>query len=204
MEKDKNSQMKFDEIFTVTYGEDSVEYGYVSGNNKLVYVKAGMGGSYEGSHNKYLRIARRLNERCGCSVVCVSNPISLPIALDKAIIDDLICRYGILDSEINFFGHSNGGVKGLELSCSGVRFNKMVLVNMPLMINFHRTVERIKAIPKTRIITVYGEYDPSYNYIPFLERKELSNLEIIRCSGADHNFAGKLDEFIELSNRLIN
>ncbi|MBQ7343719.1 MAG: hypothetical protein IJW53_03020 [Clostridia bacterium] len=204
MEMDNNSQMNFDEAYTVSYGENSVEYGYVAGDNRLVYIKAGMGGGFEGDRSKYLRIARRLNERYGCSVVSVSNPAPLPIAIDKAIIDDLIHRHGIHGSEISFFGHSNGGVKGLELSCVGIGFKKMVLVNMPLMINFHKTVDRIKATPKTRIIAVYGEYDPSYKYIPFLERKGLSNVEIVKFQGVDHNFEGRLDEFVELADRLMS
>ena len=204
MEWDNNSQMRFDEVYTVSYGEDSVEYGYVSGDDRLVYIKAGMGGSYEGDHSKYLRIARRLNKRCGCSVVSVANPSPLPISVDKAIVDDLIHRHGISDSRISFFGHSNGGVKGLELADTGIKFDKMVLVNMPLMINFHKTVQRIKAIPGTRIIAVYGEHDPSYKYIPFLERKGLSNVEIVKYPSVDHNFDGRLDEFVELSDSLMS
>ena len=56
---------------------------------------------------------------------------------------------------------------------------------------------------KTKKITVYGEKDPTYTYIPFLECNKLMNLEIIRIPDADHLFKGKLEEFIELSDIIM-
>lgn len=192
--------MKFDEINNIYYENDIVEYGYVSGNNKVVYIKSGMGGSYQGYENKYLRIARRVNEKCGCSVVCVSNPVPLPTVVDHTILEKLIRDHDIYNPELLFFGHSNGCIKGLELGMSGIPFSKMILVNMPLMINFHKTVQCINAMSETNIVTVYGEKDPSYRYIPFLETKNLRNVEILKVAGADHNFKGMMEKFIELSD----
>ena len=79
----------------------------------------------------------------------------------------------------------------------------MVLINMPLMQNFHKTVNWIKLIPTTEMVTVYGQKDPSYSYIPFLECKNLSNVEIVKIQGADHNFRGMMSEFLELSDMLL-
>lgn len=80
----------------------------------------------------------------------------------------------------------------------------MVLVNMPLMMNFHKTVQWINAMPEANIVTVYGETDPSYRYIPFLETKKLENVEILKVAGADHNFKGMMEEFIELSDIIVS
>ena len=145
----------------------------------------------------------RLHDKYDCSVICVSNPVPLPITVDKKILCEFLNVNGINNPEIFFFGHSNGGIKGLELAANGVAFKRMVLVNMPLMLNFHKTVQWINAIPETDIVTVYGEKDPSYNYIPFLECKNLSNVEIVKIHGADHNFRGMMGEFLELSDILI-
>ena len=195
--------MSFDIVSEIEHEGQIVDFGYIKGNNKIVYIKAGMGGSYHGYENKYLKIAHRLNKKCGCSIICVSNPVPLPIAVDKTILDNFIKEHGIQNPQMFFFGHSNGCVKGLELGASGIPFTKMVLVNMPLMLNFHKTVQWIVSMPETYIVTVYGETDPSYRYIPFLETKNLENVEILKVAGADHNFKGMMEQFIELSEKVI-
>ena len=195
--------MNFDTVSEIEHEGQIVDYGYIKGNSKIVYIKAGMGGNYLGYENKYLRIARKLNEKHGCSVICVSNPTPLPISVDQTILGAFIKDNDINDPEMFFFGHSNGCVKGLELGASGIAFTRMLLVNMPLMLNFHKTAQWINAMPKTDIVTVYGETDPSHRYIPFLKNRNLGNVEIIKVAGADHNFKGMMENFIELSEMLI-
>ena len=153
--------LEFDYISKIEHESDVVEYGCVVGNNKIVYIKAGMGGNYLGYENKYLKIARKLNEKHGCSVLCVSNPTPLPISVDQTILDAFIKDNDINNPEMFFFGHSNGCVKGLELGASGITFTRMLLVNMPLMINFHKSIEALSEISQKRVIFVYGEHDPS-------------------------------------------
>ena len=193
----------FDKIGKIICNGNEVEYGFISGDNRVVYIKSGMGGSYLGYEDKYLKIADRLHERCGCSVICVSNPVPLPIDVDLAILNEFVKSLGCDNPEIYFFGHSNGCVKGLEIAAKGILFKRMVLINMPLMQNFHKTVNWIKLIPTTEMVTVYGQKDPSYSYIPFLECKNLSNVEIVKIQGADHNFRGMMSEFLELSDMLL-
>ena len=195
--------MIFDAVCEIEYEGQIVDFGYIKGNNKIVYIKAGMGGNYLGYENKYLKIARKLNVKHGCSVICVSNPTPLPISVDQTILGAFIKDNDINDPEMFFFGHSNGCVKGLELGTSGIAFARMVLVNMPLMLNFHKTAQWINAMPKTDIVTVYGETDPSHRYIPFLKNRNFGNVEIVEVAGADHNFKGMMEQFIELSEKLI-
>ena len=195
--------MNFDTVSEIEHEGQIVDYGYIKGNSKIVYIKAGMGGNYLGYESKYLKIARKLNEKHGCSVICVSNPTHLPISVDQTILGVFIKDNDINNPEMFFFGHSNGCVKGLELGASGIAFTRMVLINMPLMINFHKTAQWINAMPKTDIVTVYGETDPSHRYIPFLKNRNLGNVEIIKVAGADHNFKGKTEQFIELSEKVI-
>ena len=194
----------YDNVYKIAVNEGEVEYGCVSGNGKIVYIKAGMGGNFLGYEDKYLKIARGLNERFGCSVICASNPCPLPILADKMIIDEFLSRHKTCTAELFFFGHSNGGVKGLELAASGVPFERMVLVNMPLMLNFHKTVQWINASPETNIVAVYGEKDSSYRYIPFLQIKNFQNVEIVKIADADHNFKGMIKEFIVLADKVMN
>ena len=195
--------LKFDCVFRLEFEGNIVEGGCMVGNNKIVYIKSGMGGSYLGYEDKYLKIANLLHDKYGCSVICVSNPVQLPISVDKTILCDFIKEYGVNNHEMFFFGHSNGGAKGLELAASGIAFKRMVLINMPLMLNFHKMVNWIQSIPETEIVTVYGDKDPSCSYIPFLENKKLSNVEILKIQGADHHFKGMMETFIELSENVM-
>ena len=55
--------------------EDGLQIGYglIHGNDRIVIIKAGAGGSYTGFEEKYLRIARRLHDAYGCTVLSLSN-----------------------------------------------------------------------------------------------------------------------------------
>ena len=62
--------MQFDNTVQV----DNIDYGFIKGNNSIVFIKSGLGGDCFGYENKYLKIALRLKERYGCSVIVASNP----------------------------------------------------------------------------------------------------------------------------------
>ena len=197
--------MNFDELYRIGAENDHIEYGCIVGSNKIVYIKVGMGGSYVGYEEKYLKIARRLHDNYGCSVICVSNPLphGRSIKIDQIIIQDFVKRHNVQNPEMFLFGNSNGCVKGLEMAEGGTTFKKMVIVNMPLMEDFHKNVDRMKAISETKIRAVYGEKDPSWKYIPFLELSNLENVEIVKIPRADHNFRGMTERFIELADWLM-
>ena len=188
----------------VSQYDDRIEFGVIKGNSKIVFIKPGLGGSYLGYEEKYLKIAMRLHQNFGCSVICVSNPHDNKkhIDSDREIIEQYISDNNITHAELFYFGHSNGGIKGLELASSGISFCKMLLVNMPLMINLHKTKKYITEIPKTEIIAIYGEKDPSFSYTPFLDGL-FENVKISSFPQADHHFKGFLDEFISLSDLLM-
>jgi len=190
--------------YNYTLKNEDIYYGFVKGNNKIVFVKPGLGGNYSGYENKYLRIARQLNEKYGCSVIVASNPEEKRnhFNSDKQILEQYISENNITSPEFFFFGNSNGGVKGLELANNGVAFRKMVLVNMPLMLNFHKTKRYVSAIPQTDIVAIYGQHDQSVPYLPFFEGK-FENVKVLTVPNADHNFKGLLNEFIDLSDYLM-
>lgn len=191
--------------FDYTFSNNNIDYGFINGDNRIVFIKSGLGGDYLGYENKYLKIALRLNERYGCSVIVASNPNNgtKHTEIDKQIIEDYILEHHICSPELFFFGHSNGGIKGLEMINEGVEFTKMVLVNMPLMINFHKTKQYITLATQTEIVAIYGQHDPSFPYVPFLDGK-LHDVKVVTVSNADHHFKGMLNDFINLSDMLIS
>ena len=191
--------------YDYTVKNHRIDYGFVWGDHRMVFVKPGLGTDHMGYENKYLRMARRLRETYGCSVIVASNPHdgASHAESDKYILEQFAAEHGIDSPELFFFGSSNGGIKGLELTDHGGAFRKMVLVNMPLMINFHKTKRYISAMPQTDIFAVYGERDPSFPYIPFLNGK-FGNLQVLTVPAADHNFKGMIEEFIGFSDLLMN
>ena len=191
--------MNFD--YTVCSG--GIEYSILRGGHKIVFIKTGLGMDRIEPHSKYVTMAQRLHETDGCGVVVATNPNDgvSHAESDRLMLERCLEESGICIPELFFLGNSNGGVKGLELTAHGVTFQKMILVNMPLMINFHRTKGYISRIPQTAILAVYGERDPSVSYVPFLDGK-FENVMVMRVPGADHNFQGMDDAFIGLSDWL--
>ena len=185
--------------FDYTVRLDGIEYGGVRGSSTIVFIKTGLGTAEICPDSKYWVMARRLHERDGCSVIVATNPHDgrRHAEYDRAILERYTAEQGIGEPELFFFGNSNGCLKGLEMTAGGVVFQKMVLVNMPLMINFHRTKGYISRIPQTSILAVYGERDPSVSYVPFLDGK-FENVTVMRVPGADHNFKGMEETFVGL------
>ena len=199
--------MAFDLTNTVVRPDGlKAEYGLIYGNNRgchrVIIIKAGAGGSYIGYEEKYLKIARRLRDTHGCAVLCLSNYASDSFERgDAAVIRELLAGMGG-EIQLYYVGNSNGSTQGLLSATQYFDFRRMVLVNMPLMMNFHKIKEALNRAD-TEIRFVYGEKDPSISYVPFLRnagQKEgnLARVEIVTVKGADHNFAGMTDAFLEL------
>lgn len=185
--------------FDVTNDECVVPYAYIKGDTRVVVIKAGLGGDYAGYENKYLQIASILNRKYGVTVICISNPEqNFEGVSDVDILAALMEEEKIKEPEIYFVGVSNGATKGLRLAAQELKIKHLLLVNMPLMVNYHKTVKYISACSETEITLVCSERDPSFNYMPFLELKHFSNLKLIRVPDADHQFTGMLREFIYL------
>ena len=182
----------------------NLTYGVIKGGERILFIKVGLGSDHLGYENKYLKMAVGLRESYGISVIVASNPYDNQshIEEDRSAISQYIAEAGFGVTELLFFGHSNGGIKGLALTEEGVAFSKMLLVNMPLMINFHKTKRYISGIPATCIFAVYGEQDPSFPYTPFIENK-FDNLKVIKIPRANHTFEGMLEDFIALPRLLL-
>ena len=176
-----------------------VPFGYINGSDDVLIVKAGKGGDYRGYDNKYLRIATLIKQKYGYTVICISNPADVnEVAYDVEIISYVKGQLGIKNPRFYFMGASDGAFKGLMLLSAGIEIRRMLLFNMPLMVNFYKTVARLSSSPDTSIRLVIGESDPSFSYVPFLKLKNIANLDILTVPGADHNFSGMLDEMVEM------
>ena len=199
------SEKQFDKICSVTSADGlCVEYGIIEGNSHVVFIKSGAGGNYLGSQEKYLKMARLLNEKYGCTVICASNPDRDSFTkCDLRLLSEYIETNIMDEPSLYFIGASNGAYQGLVTASKHFRFIKMILINMPLMINYHKSKAALDSLTDTEVLFVYGDLDPSFKYVPFLQTRYRDRFKIRIREGADHNFRGMIDEYIALADLLI-
>lgn len=181
--------------FTHIFTDDNMTIGYIPGSNKVLFIKTGQGGSIYGYENKYLDLAIEVNEKHGLSVFVSATTIDTKESFlrDIQTVEDML---GTTDFEIYYLGVSKGGLIGIWHGCDEPRIVKMVSINAPLMINFHgKTLPGIKKIGTGKLTMVYGSLDPSYKYVPFVDKH--ANVRIIE--GADHNLIGSKIQLIDIA-----
>ena len=173
-------------------------FAIVSGENTLVFIKTGRGGTVYGRDNKYLRIAKKINDKYGYTVVISANPVEYDCDLELE--NDYLKKIPEIGDFINIYyiGVSNGAIIGATQGFRIKEIQKMLLINGPLMINYHKTVKGVKAFEGKQIDFVYGENDPSNMYTVLLENEKLCNCNVSIIQGADHNFSGMEDVFEDM------
>ena len=181
-----------DNDFDAVITKEEIEYGIIRGNETIVFIKAGAGGRYRGYDDKYLKMAIELHKKDGSTVVCASNPTDeLSIKYDEAILRELI-NEETKTPVLKFVGISRGAYLGIVHLSECFRFEKLLLINMPLMLNFHKTTKHLKG---KNVTFIFGSKDPSAPYVPFL-RKYCD--DVVMIEAADHKFTDMIGEFIEL------
>lgn len=193
---DKEIQSKFEDIAII-------DYGIVEGNNTIVFIKAGQNGSLYGYQNKYIKMARRLNEKYGCSVICSSNPFDGNNPLDNAmeVIEDYAKRFD--DFKIYYLGYSNGALIGAWFGIKYPKIKRMALVNGPLMYNLYKTKEGALSFKGESINFIYGEYDQSIGYVELLKSIENDKIKVFIEEGQDHHFSKSEEDFQKIPEKYL-
>ena len=195
--------LKFDKEIHSNFNDEIIDYGIVEGNNIIVFIKAGQDGSLYGYQNKYIKMARRLNKKYGCSVICSSNPFDGNNPLDNSmkIIEDYA---KIFDNyKIYYLGYSNGALIGAWFGVKYPKIKRMALVNGPLMYNFHKTKEGALSFNGDMISFIYGEYDQSIGYIDLLKNMENDKIKVFVEKGQDHHFSKSEESFQEIPEKYL-
>ena len=200
--------MKFDFTNTIIQLEGlKVEYGVIYGNDIVVIIKAGAGGSYRGYEDKYLKMADTLHAYRGCTVICLSNYSDDSFErADIDVIQDVVSNVNG-KTKMYFIGASNGAVQGLIDATKRFEFVRILLINMPLMLNFHKIKEALTRV-NADIQLLYGEKDPSYSYIPFLQNSAKNDtcaarVEFVTIPQADHDFTGMLGILLDFGKNVL-
>ena len=193
---DKEIHSKFEDIAII-------DYGIVEGNNIIVFIKAGQNGSLYGYQNKYIKMAKRLNKKYGCSVICSSNPFDGNNPLDNSmvIIEDYAKRFD--DYKIYYLGYSNGALIGAWFGVKYPKIKRMALGNGPLMYNLHKTKEGALSFKGESINFIYGEHDQSTPYIELLKSIENDKIKVFIEEGQDHHFSKSEEEFQKIPDKYL-
>ena len=181
-----------------------IDYGIIEGNNLIIFIKSGQNGSLYGYQNKYIRMAKRLNKKYGCSVICSSNPFDGENPLDDAmkVIEDYASRFD--DYKIYYLGYSNGALIGAWFGTKYPKIKRMVLVNPPLMFNYYKTKEGTLSFKGKSINYVFGEYDQSIKYVELLKSLENDKIKVFIEKGQDHHFSKSDEEFQRIPEKYFS
>ena len=193
---DKEIHSKFEDIAII-------DYGIVEGNNIIVFIKAGQNGSLYGYQNKYIKMAKRLNKKYGCSVICSSNPFDGNNPLDNAmeVIEDYAKRFD--DFKIYYLGYSNGALIGAWFGIKYPKIKRMALVNGPLMYNLYKTKEGALSFKGESINFIYGEYDQSIGYVELLKSIENDKIKVFIEEDQDHHFSKSEEDFQKIPEKYL-
>lgn len=195
--------MEFDSTYKMSLpGGQSIDYGILHGSERITFIKSGRGGTHRGDDDKYIKMAHRIRCKQGNTVICASNPMECALSYDadQAVIEKYAANRGFADFTVLLIGSSNGAYQNLFLAAKLPQTQKILCINMPLMINYHKITRQLQAMVAIEKVFVYGTKDPSHAYSPMLEMKKYAMCRIICVNGADHTFKDRIDEFIALAD----
>jgi hypothetical protein len=206
------ANLKYDKILGITVGDEKIKYGILYGNEKIIFIKAGAPRdideeeeTHEAYIDKYLIMAHRVHDRIGATVICASNSDlsgKTQLKADKTLIEKVIADLGLDHYELYFIGNSDGGDHSLKLSQQFPETVKFLGINSSWT-SIDAFLERIQSLPGVKKIFAYGANDIDFDDIlPKLQSLVCDNLEIVVLDGVDHDFTGKVDDFISLIDLL--
>ena len=163
------------------------QFGIINGEKNIIFIKTGRGGTIEGFENKYLNICNFLFEKYGYTFVVSANPKDSVCDLEEEI--KCISKYVGSYKEIYFVGISNGASIGAAQCRKIEKIKNAVLINAPLMINFHKIKEGAQNFRGGRMYFLYGEDDPSCRYIEILDSIKNTACKYKIIKGEGHDFS---------------
>ena len=203
-------QLNYNKCISKTVTGEKINYGIVLGNEKIVFIKTGADGNILGYQNKYPRMAHRIHQRLGATVICASNPDvehQLQQVPDIRMISQVATDCGFTDYSVYLIGISDGAYNNLLLAQAVPQVRKLLNINTsPKMRNNKSDLQdlgnRLQQLASIHKTLVYGTEDEEYCHVPHLKALGCDRLEILAVEGADHVFTGMVEDFIALTDLL--
>ena len=198
------NELKFDKIVKSNLEDITViEYGIIEGNNTIVFIKSGQNGSIYGYNNKYIKMAKRLNKKYKCTVICSSNPFDGNNPLDNAftVIEKYISKFE--DYKVYYLGFSNGALIGAYFGINYPKIKRMLLVNMPLIYDINLIKNNLNNFNNEKVTIVYGSLDYSINLLENIKNIKSNRLDIKVILNEDHYFSKDEEDFYSLPEKYL-
>ena len=195
--------LNYDKVINKTVDDETIEYGILYGNEKIVFIKVGADGNIRGYKDKYLKMAHRVRKRLGGTVVCASNPWVEEghIDADKSVICETASEKSFSEYEVYFVGISDGAYHNLLLATEVPQTVKILGINTSI-VDIQDFKDKLNRLSRIKKVLVYGTEDELFYIVPSLENTEGDNLETKIIQGADHEFKGMFEEYISLVDLL--
>lgn len=198
------NELKFDKIVKSNLEDIAViEYGIIEGNNTIVFIKSGQNGSIYGYNNKYIKMAKRLNKKYKCTVICSSNPFDGNNPLDNAftVIEKYTSKFE--DYKVYYLVFSNGALIGAYFGINYPKIKRMLLVNMPLIYDINLIKNNLNNFNNEKVTIVYGSLDYSINLIENIKNIKSNRLDIKVILNEDHCFSKDEEDFYSLPEKYL-
>lgn len=198
------NELKFDKIVKSNLEDITIiEYGIIEGNNTIVFIKSGQNGSIYGYNNKYIKMAKRLNKKYKCTVICSSNPFDGNNPLDNAftIIEKYTSKFE--DYKVYYLGFSNGALIGAYFGINYPKIKRMLLVNMPLIYDINLIKNNLNNFNNEKVTIVYGSLDYSINLLENINDIKSNRLDIKVILNEDHYFSKDEEDFYSLPEKYL-
>lgn len=198
------NELKFDKIVKSNLEDITViEYGIIEGNNTIVFIKSGQNGSIYGYNNKYIKMAKRLNKKYKCTVICSSNPFDGNNPLDNAftIIEKYTSKFE--DYKVYYLDFSNGALIGAYFGINYPKIKRMLLVNMPLIYDINLIKNNLNNFNNEKVTIVYGSLDYSINLLENIKDIKSNRVDIKVILNEDHYFSKDEEDFYSLPEKYL-
>ena len=123
---------EYDQIVHKTIDGEDLEYRFLFGSEKIVFIKVGAGENidkYQDGFKRYIEIAERMHEVFGATVIIASNPDASHAALDEKAIRWITTKLGYDKFQLYFWGISDGAYQNLKLAQKFPETVKFIGVN---------------------------------------------------------------------------
>lgn len=189
--------------------QDDIITAYVPGQNKLVVIKTGAGGTVEGYKGKYTKLSEYIHETTGYAVLVVDNPLAIMDEENFEITMTAVEYTGnVVETddgefpEVIYIGISKGASSAAIYGWRYPEIKMMLLINPPLMINWHKQKTGLEKFNGKYINVIIGDNDPSYKFAGLVDCLESDKVKLSVAAGIGHHFDEK--QILKFLNNVIS
>lgn len=174
---------------------------YLGKSNIAVVILTGLNGNENGFNDKYVKMAKILQEKHDANIFIFSTPSGVyengKNFLERCIskVDEVMVENEKEDYEIYCMGSSAGawalGVYAFEF----LKIKKVLMINPVLSLNYNKLLNGLKKL-EAETDLIIGDNDPSRPFLFIAKSAERENLRVEVLPNVDHVFSG--DENFQL------